>query len=87
MATLGAQPATHLEPVQVGQHDIEDDEVGLRAGDGVEGGATARHGDDPEAVVPQSGIEHRSKVVLVVDEEQSFAGHGLRMDAVPESTP
>ena len=71
-----AQPAAHLEAVEVGHHHVEDDQVGrLRPPTHVERVATRRRRVHVEALVAQRGLEHRPQVVLVVDEQEPFTRH------------
>ena len=70
-----AEPAAHLEPVEVGQHHVEHDEVGRARLDGVERVAPDADRVHLEALVAERRLEHRAQVVLVVDEQESFACH------------
>ena len=72
---LGAQAAAHLEPVEVGQHHVEHHQVGRDGGHLGEGVAPGRRRRHLEAVVAQGGDEHRTQVVLVVDDQEMLAGH------------
>ena len=70
-----AQPAAHLEAVEVGQHHVEHDQVGPCSLDGVERVAPVAAGVHLEALVAERGLEHRAQVVLVVDEQEPFTCH------------
>ena len=75
LLAVGAQPPAHLEAVEVGQHHVEDDQVGAAPRHRVERVAAGRRRVHVEADVAQRGLEHRAQVLLVVDEEESFTGH------------
>ena len=82
---LLAPAAADLEAVEVGQHDVEDDEVGVDLGDGGHGVPARGHGVDVEAGVAQRRFQHAAEVVLVVDQQEPFAAHGARMGGQPGS--
>ena len=84
-SALGAQPPADLEAVEVGEHHVEDDEVGLDGRGGRERVAPVRHGVDVEAEVAQGRLEHRTQVVLVVDEQKAFSGHESNIASLPGS--
>ena len=68
VATL-AEPAADLDPLDVGEHPVEDDQVRIEAGDGGERFAPRRRLLDLESLVSQSrrdGVDDRR---LVVDDE------------------
>ena len=70
------QPAGHLEPVHVGEHDVEDDEVGVvLRGAGDRRPPVAGHGH-VEAGEPQRGREQLTDVGLVLDDEERGFGDG-----------
>jgi hypothetical protein len=79
-AVLLAPAAAHLEAVEVGQHDVEDDQVGLDDLGGVDGLPPARDGVDLVPRVAQRSLEHEPQVVLVVDEQKPFATHDTQRD-------
>ena len=72
---VGPQPLHDREPVAVGEHDVEHDEIGaerLRRPERV--GAVA--GDlDVEALVAEGGCDEVGDVRLVVDDEDSGVSH------------
>ena len=80
MVAVGAQALHDREPVAVGEHHVEHDEVGperLRRAQRL--GAVA--GDlDVEAFVPEGGCDEIGDVCLVVDDEDSGVSH-MRMVA------
>ena len=76
---LGAHPAADLEPVEVGQHHVEHDEVRRGAPDGVEGVATVGHRRHLEAVVAERRGEHRAQVLFVVDDQQMLSRHAVSL--------
>jgi hypothetical protein len=66
---LGPQPPADVEPVQVGQHHVQHDEVGPEgAGHGDRLVPGPGHGDR-EALVPERGPDQVGDVRLVVDDE------------------
>ena len=65
----GAQPAADLEAVDVGEHDVEDDEVGRGARRRVERVAAAGRRRDAVAHVAERGGEQVGDRGLVVDDE------------------
>ena len=77
---VGAQPPAHLESVEVGHHHVEQHQVGLLLRDQLERLATVLGRGHGEPVVLERSGEHRSEVVLVVDDEQVLAGHGCQHD-------
>ena len=83
---LGAEAAAHLEAVDVGQHHVEDDDVGpLGTGRG-EGLTAVGGGSDLEPHVAEGGLEHGAEVLLVIHEEESDAGHGASLAPLPVSS-
>jgi len=68
LAVLAHAPAD-LEPVEVGQHHVEQDEVGFEGADGRRGpGARCGRGD-VETEVTKGRAEQERDVLLVVDDE------------------
>ena len=72
---LGAKPAADLEAVEVGEHHVEHDQIGLDGRHGRERVAPVGHRMDVEAEMAQGRLEHRAQVVFIVDKEQAFTGH------------
>ena len=73
--TVGAQALHDREAVAVGEHDVEDHEVGAECRRRLQGvGAGAGH-LDVEAFVAQGGRDEVGDVRLVVDDEDSCISH------------
>ena len=76
-----AQAPGDGEAVHVGEHDVEDDEVGARGLGFVKCAAAVLGGDDVEACEAQGGGEEVADVGFVVNDEQfclcSGGGHGF----------
>lgn len=77
-----AQPAGHLEAVEVGQHDVEDDEVGPVLLDGGEGGPPRGGAFHLEAVKLQAHGEQLGDLRLVVNHENPLWRSGARHGAM-----
>src|SRR3954452_7245078 len=81
----GAQPAAHFEAVDVGEHDVEHDEVGGGVGRGVEGRVPGRRGGD---LVPEVAEGRRQEVrdggLVVDDEDVGRSAHAATVDSVPD---
>ena len=74
LTALLAQPAGHGEAVHVGEHDVEDAEVGLVVAGDLERLGAARGGGDVEPGVAQGRREELTDVGLVLDDEESGLG-------------
>ena len=72
----GAQPAADLDPVELRQHDVEDDEVEALRGEPVERLAAVARGDDVVALLAQRIGQERLDRLLVVDEQDPSRGFG-----------
>ena len=72
----GPQARGDLEAVDVGEHDVEDDEVGLHAVHGVDGALPVARDLDLETREAQGGREQLADVGLVLDDEQVGARLG-----------
>ena len=72
---LCAQPAAHLEPVELRQHEVEDDEVDPLVPKRCEGLLAVPRLHDPEALALERVREQLLHRILVVDEED---GRGFR---------
>ena len=66
---LGPDDAAHLDPGQLGEHQVEQDEVGPFGAERDERLATVRGGDHPEAVGLERVDERFAQGGLVVDDE------------------
>ena len=73
-----AQLAGHREAVEVGEHDVEDDEVGIASGGEVERGGSVGGHRHLETGEPERGREQLTDVRLVLDDEQAGLWLGLR---------
>jgi hypothetical protein len=69
-----AQSAQHHETVDVGQHDVEQHQVGVVALGGLDGLVAGGGGHDLEAREAQAGGQQLDDVGLVVDHEQPRLG-------------
>ena len=74
MAALAAQPARDLEPVDVGHHHVEHEQVGLPVAGQGESLLAATGRAHVEAHELQAGREQVGDVVLVVDHEHAGLG-------------
>ena len=72
-----AQPPRHLEPVEVGHHDVEQHEVGTELGQRSLGRAAAVGLARLEALVAQGGGDGVGDRRLVVDDEDPRCAGGL----------
>ena len=77
---MPAQPGKGLEPVDAGQPDVEHDEIGRAAADGLEREFTAADGIDAEALQFEVLDQHGGQRAIVVDEQQTFLRHGWGSD-------
>ena len=80
-----AQLAADFDPVEAGQHQVEDDEVEAALFEALQGFAAVEGGGDVVAVLAQGIAEQRLNRLLVVDEENAGrpVSHGLKgSDAV-----
>ncbi len=75
VVAVGAQPLHHREPVAVGEHDVEDHEVGAEHRRRLQRVGAGARDLDVEAFVPQRGGDQVGDVRLVVDDEDSCIGH------------
>jgi hypothetical protein len=71
-----AQAAAHLDPLDVGEHPVEDDQVGLAAADRVERGAARGRLLDVEALVAEGRRDRVDDRGLVVDDEDPLSAGG-----------
>jgi len=89
VVSLAPQPPAHLETVDVGQHDVEQQEVRRVRAHGREGAAPVTGHLDGEAEVAQRGAQEEPDVLLVVDDEDpgrrrvGGRGHGPSMPPEP----
>ena len=66
---VAAQPAGDLEAVEVGEHDVEHDELGPEGGGGRDRRPPGGGHGDVEARVAQGGAHQVGDGVLVVDDQ------------------
>jgi len=89
VVALAPQPPAHLETVDVGQHDVEQQEVRRVRAHGRQGAAPVTGHLDGEAEVAQRGAQEEPDVLLVVDDEDpgrrrvGGRGHGPSMPPEP----
>ena len=74
---IGAQPAAHLDAVELGHHDVEQDQIGQVLAHGSQRLLAVRGGDDLVAVRRQPRAQDVDVGGVVVDDED--AG-GVRME-------
>ena len=72
LESLLAQPASDLNPLDVGEHPVEDDEIRLESRDGVERVAPVVRLLDLVALVAESGGDGVDDRLLVVDDEDAL---------------
>src|SRR5690606_39198576 len=71
LVAVRAEPPADLESVQVGQHDVQQDEVGAFAGGRAQGLLAGVRGHGREAVEAQRDLDQVADVGLVVDDEDA----------------
>ena len=64
-----AQPAQHLQTVDVGQHHVQHDQVGAEVPGGGDGRGAVAGGADVPALVPQGQADQLGQGLLVVDHQ------------------
>ena len=69
LGRAAGEAAVHLEAVEVGEHDVEQHQVGAEGGRGGEGLAAGRRRGRLEALVAQGGAQELGDAVLVVHHE------------------
>ena len=74
---VGPQPPGDLEAVEVGQHDVEDDEVGRVLLGGGQGQAAVDRLVDAESLVAERGGHGVDDRGLVVDDQDALAAGGF----------
>ena len=78
---LRAEPPAYLEAVDVGEHDVQDDQVGLIAGGALQGLLAARPGGHHAAMELEGYLDELADARLVIDNEhlrdRSTFCHGL----------
>ncbi len=77
-AALGADPAAHLEPVDPGETDVEDDETDRVAWQLGEGVLSAPHVHDLEPVALEIRADQGRDALFVLDEEDGSVHRGHR---------
>ncbi len=76
----GADAPAHLDPVDVGQAEIEDDQVVVAQRGRMDGGRSVGSLLDVEALLDEQGADEHAVLGGVVDDERAWgggAGHGL----------
>jgi len=73
---LGADAAADLVAVQLGQHEVEDDEVGLLGLEGGQRRAAIVGGHDPVPVALEVGAHELHDLAIVVHDEDGAGGAG-----------
>ena len=81
---LSHAPA-HLDPVQVGEHPVEHDEIGLALGDGLERLPSSGRLVDLESLVPERGCDGVDDRRLVVHDEDALSAHEVSLPSNPVS--
>ena len=69
-----AEPAADLDPVELGHHHVEHDEVEALLGEAVERLAAVARGDDLVALLAERVRQQRLDRLLVVDEQDASRG-------------
>ncbi len=73
--TVGSEPLHDGEAVAVGEHDVEDHEIGAECRRRLQGVRPGTCHLDVEPFVPQSGRDEVGDVRLVVDDEDACISH------------
>src|SRR5207244_1911972 len=76
-----AQPTRHFEAVEVGQHHVEDHEIGSVVLDGGERPAAGGRALDVESVDAEAHRQHLGDVLFVVDDEHERLRRRFAHDA------
>ena len=71
---MATHPAHDLQAVEVGQHDVQDDDVGVDLLSGSDGCDPGAGGRDLPALVTQGGGEQVGEHLLVVDDQDAQGG-------------
>ena len=71
---MAAHPAHDLQAVEVGQHDVQDDDVGVDLLSGSDRGDPGPGSRDLPALVTQGGGEQVGEHLLVVDDQDAQGG-------------
>lgn len=79
---LGLYPPAYFEPVEAGQHDVEDQQVGLPCLGGVDGGRAVTGGLHEKSLGTQTGRDGVDDRRIVLDHEYPALGAGGRRRAV-----
>ena len=75
-AGIGLHPLEELQPVHLGHHDVEQEQVELLGAQMVEEMLAARHGEDLVAVLLEDpGQGPGERLVVVGDEDLGSDGH------------
>uniref|UniRef100_E6QK61 Uncharacterized protein n=1 Tax=mine drainage metagenome TaxID=410659 RepID=E6QK61_9ZZZZ len=73
-----AQASQHLEAIEAGKHDIQQDDSEVAAECAVKAEFSVMLGGDGEAMTRKIVLDHGSKLGVVVDEEYGFQGEPRR---------
>ena len=71
LGAVGAHALQHLEPVDVGEHDVEHDRVGPELAGDLHGAEAVGGGAHVPPLVPQGHLQQLGERVLVVDDEHA----------------
>ena len=77
-AGVALEDARHLEPVEPGQHQVEQQEIWGVTADALQGGVAALFQLDVEALFLQVVAEDLGEIGLVLDEQDAALCHGRR---------
>ena len=69
------EDAAHFEPIEPGEHEVEDDDPGRLGARLPQGVFTGLHAGDGEAVLAQVVLDQLEDVSLVVNDEHTLFGH------------
>jgi len=82
---IGPHHLADVFPVDIGEHDVEDDEVGMILFDSHSGLETVIDGADLKAAIPEQDIPNEfHQLFIVIDDENAVFGvfQGIQRDAV-----
>ena len=87
---VGPQPSRHLQAVEIGEHDVEDDEIGRTFLGGGQGQTAVDGLFDPEALVAEGGRHRVDDRRLVVHHQDPLVAswlHAPRPSVVDRARP